>query len=269
LIRRFEYPHDVEDAVIGAMDQFKARGNKAGDLLVLQFTKRKHVYIEASKDSLTIRFSKKVPSLIQAEIAGILGVDPKRAVIFQRDSSERGDLHKLGELQEIVAKREKEIDSAIRNAPRPLKPKPERRKWDKNDFLNTAKERIGQGRDFIIIKSVYELAKNMGTVTWGSGIGSGSFTLKVPHPKSQKGPISLFTLWTDGTIELRAGNIRKRVGHEELDRFFKKLEAALHNFLAREGYGPKFNCKALFPEDKILKDFGDAISGYLKEIRDT
>ena len=131
--------------------------------------------------------------------------------------------------------------------------------------------KIGQGQSFHIIKALYDFSEKTGTVEWGTGGGSGSFTLKVQHPKSQKGLISLITVWKDGKIEFRLGNMRNRVGQEEVGKLCQKLHnlpfAKLWDIDEIEnGYGPKHSCAQAFPDEKSLEAFKQLISEYLKDI---
>jgi hypothetical protein len=147
-----------------------------------------------------------------------------------------------------------------------------RKKWDKAAFFEIAGQKLGQTRDLRIVQSLYEFSEEHGKVDWGTGAGSGSFTLKVEHPESQKGLISLITVWTDGNIEFRLGNMRSRLGQEEVERYCQKLSTLPFTKLwNREeilhGYGPKHTCAQAFPDEKSLDAFKLTVSEYLKEIK--
>jgi len=146
----------------------------------------------------------------------------------------------------------------------------ETRKWDERSFFEELTK--NQGKEVTeIVKSLYGFAEKIGKVDWGTGSGSGSFTLKVEHPKSQKGLVSLLTVWTDGPIRFRFGNLRGRVGQEEVERFCKKLSVfpfakSWQREQIMEGYGPKHTCAEVFPDEKSFTDFKNAISEFVTEI---
>jgi hypothetical protein len=147
----------------------------------------------------------------------------------------------------------------------------ETRQWDETSFLKEVLD--NQGKEISeIVKSLYDFAKEIGKVDWGTGAESGSFTLKVEHPKFQKGLVSLFTVGTRGQIRFRFGNIRKRVGNEELERFCEKLSMLpfAKSWNKKEnlmGYGPKYSCEEAFPTEETLDTFKLQVSEYLKEIK--
>ena len=135
----------------------------------------------------------------------------------------------------------------------------ETRQWDESSFfeelLNSQGKKIAE-----IVRSLYGFAAKIGKVDWGTGAESGSFTLKVQHPKSQKGLISLITVWTDGGIRFRFGNMRNRVGQEEIERFCEKLSMLpfAKSWNKEEiliGYGPKHSCAEAFPNEESLDTF--------------
>jgi len=147
----------------------------------------------------------------------------------------------------------------------------ETRQWDESSFLKEVLD--NQGKEISeIVKSLYDFAKEIGKVDWGTGAESGSFTLKVEHPKLPKGLVSLFTVGTHGQIRFRFGNIRKRVGNEELERFCEKLSMLpfAKSWNKKEnlmGYGPKYSCEEAFPTEETLNTFKLQVSEYLKEIK--
>jgi hypothetical protein len=147
----------------------------------------------------------------------------------------------------------------------------ETRQWDESSFfaelLNSQGKKIAE-----IVRSLYGFAAKIGKVDWGTGAESGSFTLKVQHPKSQKGLISLITVWTGGEIRFRFGNMRNRVGQEEVQRFCEKFSTLpFAKLWSRDeilnGYGPKHTCAQAFPDEKSLDAFKLHVSEYLKEIK--
>jgi hypothetical protein len=147
----------------------------------------------------------------------------------------------------------------------------ERKKWDKNAFFEIATQKLGQTRDLRTVQSLYEFSEKQGKVDWGTGGESGSFTLKVRHPKFPKGLVSLLTVWTDGEITFRFGNMRKRVGQEEVERFCEKLFGLpfAESWNKKEnlmGYGSKYSCGEAFPTQEALDTFKLQVSKYLQEI---
>jgi len=147
----------------------------------------------------------------------------------------------------------------------------ETRQWDESsffeEFLNSQGKEITE-----IVRSLYGFAEQIGKVDWGTGTESGSFTLKVEHPRSQKGLISLFTVWTSGEIRFRFGNMRNRVGQEEVERLHKKLSVLpfVKSWNKKEilmGYGPKHSCGEAFRDKETLDTFKLQLSEYLKETK--
>ena len=73
-----------------------------------------------------------------------------------------------------------------------------RGKWTEQKFLEEASKKIGNSKTLSTVKELLEFSKQEASkVDWGTGVGSGSFTFKLEHPKSDSGWLSVFT-YLDG-----------------------------------------------------------------------
>jgi hypothetical protein len=273
LILKFDYPNQYKDALIGTLDGFKGRDKKPGDTLVLRFTKKKYVFLEARKDLLLLKFHKEVPTEIRKTIIDIMGIDEGEGILFSREFGKRGAIERLVETQREVSRLEAKIDEAIEKAVVHMKKpigKVKRAKWDKNKFF----EKVGNDRRLKVVKFLHRFAKQNGEIAWGSGVESGSFTMKVGYEKAKKGKISLFTIWTNGNIVFRFGNIAGRAGYDEAELLYSKL-ARLPGLdfqdksSVMKSYGSRHSLEEVFSDKRVLKEFAGSIMDFLKNLKET
>jgi hypothetical protein len=94
-----------------------------------------------------------------------------------------------------------------------------RRKWDEKSFFEQAQDNLNDERS-IIIKELYESSKNNADeISWGTGVTRGSF-----NPIFKKiCPRSLFTVFSDGTIQLNYAWINKTDQEKIYQEKYKEL----------------------------------------------
>ena len=148
----------------------------------------------------------------------------------------------------------------------------DRSKWDEQKFLEAAREQLGQSEVYSILEKLEKFSRNNSDkLDWGTGAESGSFTFKLQNPKSESDYISLFTVWTSGSIRFRFQNIRARVGDDVAEMFRKKLlflpvaKKWKQDDIKRYGPGNKLN--EAFPDEKTYKSFESAILEFKDEVK--
>jgi len=99
-----------------------------------------------------------------------------------------------------------------------------RKKWDEATFFETAASSMGENAAGL--RSLYDGARALGlTVTWGSSAKIGSFNAKTPDIS----PKSIFTVWSDGNLQLNFGWLN---GNQRVESFRDALKEALSARLA-------------------------------------
>jgi len=99
-------------------------------------------------------------------------------------------------------------------------PLPKRRKWDEEQFFRKAME---DNREDIVasMQELYKFAEAEADQTWwGTGKQTGSFAF---HLIRQDRVISVFTVYTSGSLMLSFGQMKDRVPVDTLKRFVAKL----------------------------------------------
>jgi hypothetical protein len=147
-----------------------------------------------------------------------------------------------------------------------------REKWDERKFLEKAQEQLGQSETYNILVKLHDFStSNSDKLDWGTGAESGSFTFKLQNPRSESDYISLFTVWTSGSIRFRFQNIRARVGDDVAEMFRKKLLflPVAKNWKQDDikRYGPGNKLRDAFPHKETLESFEAAILEFKNEIK--
>jgi hypothetical protein len=146
----------------------------------------------------------------------------------------------------------------------------ERGKWDEGKFFSAALNNIGQGDTYKILENVYDFTLKNGILEWGTGGESGSFTFKFDHPNPKSGKISMFTVWTNGSIRFRFANISDRLGKKFAELYFDKLNVLpvakkWNKDKVLEKYNPGEKLQEVLPNKDSFEKFQDAILGFIKE----
>ena len=145
-----------------------------------------------------------------------------------------------------------------------------RNKWTEQKVLDEASKEIGDTKAFSLLQSLLEFSKQHASVVdWGTGKESGSFTFKVDHPKSDSGRISLFTVWTGGTIRFRFRNISNHAGVEIAKVFLRKLSsmAVAKNWKTTEvlEQTPGGKLGEIFSDKNALETFKTAVLEFIAD----
>lgn len=148
----------------------------------------------------------------------------------------------------------------------------DRTKWDEEKYFEQVKAEIKDPTTYKILDNIYNFTKsNSDKLDWGTGTESGSFTFKLQNPKEGSDYISIFTVWTSGTIRFRFQNIRTRVGDDAAELFKNKLSILPVTKKWKQKdiikYGPADPIREAFPSDDILKSFMKAIIEFKEELK--
>lgn len=142
-----------------------------------------------------------------------------------------------------------------------------RKHWDSESFFTDIRERC-EPKIIDTISELYEFTKsNADSISWGTGALVGSFTFR----KSRYGILtSIFTVYSDGSIQLDFGEMKgKEVKEEILQSFRAKLNEIAGINIPEEavsvGKFPSMTAEIL-TEAKNLKDFQDAVSALCQQL---
>jgi hypothetical protein len=113
---------------------------------------------------------------------------------------------------------------AIKRPPAPP-PTASRRTWDRDQFFETARSRLGAA-DESALRAIYDAAVESGyEISWGSGKDNGSFSLKAPSIGSK----SLISVLTNGQISFNYGWLNQGTAAVAArDRLKDLVEVKLH-----------------------------------------
>ncbi len=78
-----------------------------------------------------------------------------------------------------------------------------RRKWDEESFFEDLKEKVDESIYFKI-ERLYENTKNLGEISFGTGVVDGSITLRVKSKNDIN--VSVYTIWSNGSARLFSGS---------------------------------------------------------------
>ncbi|MFC1940651.1 hypothetical protein ACFLXO_08245 [Chloroflexota bacterium] len=142
-----------------------------------------------------------------------------------------------------------------------------RGRWDKDKFLNKAKDTCGTETAEVLSK-IYEFSEKIADrVTWGTGVNVGSFTFR----KLQHGvPVSIFTVQTDGVLYINFGEMKvKEVDENVVASFANALDVIPNMRIPDDAVqlGQYYPIKAgMLAEEENLQVFQNAIAALCKEI---
>ena len=160
-----------------------------------------------------------------------------------------------------------EVKKNIKNASDSL-----RRNWGKDDFFQDAKNKIKDEKIYNILSELYNFAeKNADVLDFGTGNESGSMTFKFKDDRAKSGLVSIFTIWTSGSIRFRFANIKKRIGEEYVKLYYQKLKDIFPSQIWTEeimdGNGPSFLLDEIFKNEKTVELFKAAITEFVNGIK--
>ncbi len=78
-----------------------------------------------------------------------------------------------------------------------------RKSWDEDSFFEDLKEKVDES-DYAKVKKIFEGTKELGEISYGTGVNNGSITLKVKSKDDQK--ISVYSIWSNGSARLFSGS---------------------------------------------------------------
>lgn len=149
----------------------------------------------------------------------------------------------------------------------------EYREWNEESFFQDARSRIHDKSSLTTLSELYKFSKeNADAVEWGSGTGRGTFTFKiVSGPEGNRA--SVFTVWSDGFVNFRFGNIQRNISQKAAEALYEKfrecsgMESKEYMFSSK-GFALKIPVKEVFPSDKALIKFKQAVVDFQREVKD-
>jgi hypothetical protein len=94
-----------------------------------------------------------------------------------------------------------------------------RKQWTEGMFFEDASRRC-EPAVVSTMQKLFDWAKSMGKVRFGTGTVSGSYTL---YQERNSKSSSVFSIYSDGTLTIHLGNMAKIFSEEEIDNFRKSL----------------------------------------------
>ncbi|OGF74274.1 hypothetical protein A2W57_00775 [Candidatus Giovannonibacteria bacterium RIFCSPHIGHO2_02_43_16] len=146
------------------------------------------------------------------------------------------------------------------------------REWDKESFFQDAQAKIQDKTALATLSELYKFSKeNADSVEWGSGADKGTFTFKV-IPWEGENKASVFTVWSDGAVSFRFGNIQRKIDQNVADALYEKLKGyagmkSKEYMYSSKGFALRIPLQTAFPDQKAISRFKQAILEFKKEIK--
>ena len=232
-----------------------------------------------SEDSQLIEdFWEKTKTNLQAEkirlvfVADEIQPEMRRIVEFLNGQMDPAEVLAV-EIPQYVGKNQRAVVprviglTAKAEAAKGKRPPVERKEWDTDSFIKDSKERIQNEYAYKLLYDILDFAeKKADSPEFGTGKGTGSITFKFKDPRSKSGLVSVFTVYSDGSIQFRFTNIRRRIG----DKYTKIYDGILSKIipnknwnqddvLGGEGSGPRMPLDEAFPKKEILESFKEGV----------
>lgn len=146
------------------------------------------------------------------------------------------------------------------------------RAWNKDEFLKDARNKIKDENTFNILSELYDFTeKSADKLDFGTGSDSGSITYKFEDDRAKRGLVSIYTIWSRGTIRFRFDNMKKRIGEKNVRLYFNKLKNVIPpknwNEKMLNTNGPAFFLSEIFKDKKTIELFKNTIVEYVDEIK--
>lgn len=129
---------------------------------------------------------------------------------------------------------------------------PDRPIWDRRTFLAKA----GQSNEPAVLTIMEELLRfaevEADKVSWGRGQQYGSFTFKI---RAREALVSVYTVWTGGSVSFRLNDIRKKLSKEILRDFVGRLKG-VRGFA---GMSEEFSQEPSYPIARTLRNLDDLV----------
>jgi len=150
-----------------------------------------------------------------------------------------------------------------------------RRNWDKETFLNDAKEKGEKEYGMNLLSSLLDFTeKNADLLEYGTGKDVGSFTYRFEDNRSKSGFVSIFTVYSSGVIQFRFTNIKKNLGEKYPELYDSKLSKVIakkswnkEEVVKEKGFGPTIPLIEAFPKEGLLQSFKSMILEYVAEVK--
>lgn len=157
----------------------------------------------------------------------------------------------------------------LHGAPSVRRPPPPRGQWDAQRFFEDAGKRQLSDQAIRLTQELLELAEAVGDrVFWGTGKDTGSFTL---HFSLAGKVVSLYTVWSNGRIQLNYGWMRDRVPNDVLDELVRRMRdiPGFRTFKVAEDRRswPTTDLARAFPTDSDLQRFKDHVLWLKEQVR--
>jgi hypothetical protein len=173
------------------------------------------------------------------------------------------EYYKFEEYEVVIPKLFGDVEKVI-DVAGPGKP------WTKIRFIQDSKERIHNKYAYQLLFDIYDFTeKKADLLEFGTGKGTGSITFKFKDLRAKSGVVSVFTVYSDGRIQFRFGNIRNGIGDKDNEIFNTMLSKIIQNKIwnendARAGkISPTILLEEAFPKKEILESFKSAVLEFM------
>jgi len=152
---------------------------------------------------------------------------------------------------------------------------PPRQAWNRENFLEDTRKRTQDKNSLKITIRLLDFAENTAdSCEFGTGKGKGSFTYKFADERAKSGFVSLFTVWSDGNIGFRFGNIKNRLGDDAstmfgsmISKIIKVKNLSKNKASKKQDFTTSLQILKAFPSDDIIESFELTILKYIRNMR--
>lgn len=149
------------------------------------------------------------------------------------------------------------------------------RKWTKEEFLQETKRKLSTDFEYRTLCELFEFTeKNADLLEFGTGKETGSITFKLKDPRSKSGLVSIFNIYTNGSIQFRFKNIKRCIGDKYVELLDAKISKVIQDknwdkaeILNGKGFDPANTLQATFPNTKALEIFESIILEFKKKVK--
>jgi len=137
-----------------------------------------------------------------------------------------------------------------------------RKSWDKKSFFEDLDDKVDES-DYSKIKRIFEETKDLGEISYGTGVNNGPITLKVRSKDGKK--ISVYSIWSNGAARLFSGS-----GLDPIEKRKKVVKEYIEKLRNKNPELPKYKKRTWKVDlDKIEKDeIDDFIQFYRNVVKD-
>ncbi len=137
-----------------------------------------------------------------------------------------------------------------------------RKSWDEESFFEDLNKKVDES-EYSKIKRIFEETKDLGDISYGTGVYNGSITLKVRSKDGKK--ISVYSIWSNGAARLFSGS-----GIDPIEKRKKVVEKYIEKLRNMNPELPKYKKRTWKVDlNKIEKDeIDDFIQFYRDVVKD-